>query len=739
MSDRYEIELRGCTSTPLADYLKGLGLIRLVARADRDLKAAWISQHLHLCTDLSPQDLADYLLRDYAPTPILAPWNGGSGFFAKDNKTALEAIASGKADRLSVFRDCLTHAEKALEGMEREVSPKDAEKFELLQRLRNSLPDAALDWLDAAVVLSGDNSRYPPLLGTGGNDGRLDFTNNFMQRLCEVMDPDSGQPTIESHAWLELSLQGEPAPGLAKSAIGQFAPGQVGGPNATIGYETKGRVNPWDFILMLEGALVFAAAAVRRNASDPDGVLSYPFTVRATSAGAGLLGPGDAGAARGELWMPLWPRPASYSEVRALLAEGRVAIGARPARDALDFVRAVHRLGGYRGVDRFERYGLLMRSGKAFLATPIERIQITANPQTDFIDDLEKDDWLGRFRRFASGDLAAQRFVTLRHRLENQLFELARRPPEPARVQGLLVLLGQIQEALSRSAKAHEAVRPVPRLSARWVEAADDATAVLRIARALAGLRGQRDHPLPLRSQLFAVHPRWNTWVEADLELRIETKRGAGMVSTLIALLARRLWLQGRLEMADKPLSSVAGAHTADLASFLCDGRLDDRLERLLPGLALCDIPACAESGAGAGTLPGAFALLRIVLFPDDTLRALGYLRSDEHLPVPPQMLSQLASGNAELTRRAIEGAWHRLRANGLTPRVERNALPRLAGLNPRRVAAALLIPMTFGATGSITRRLLEDDGGDESVSMLPPAQPPGWMAAESNARSEHP
>src|SRR3546814_18122195 len=141
-------------------------------------------------------------------------------------------------------------------------------------------------------------------------------------------------------------------------------------------------MNPWSFILMIEGALLFAAATVRRNTDEPFGVLSYPFTVRAVDAGAGNIGDADAAAARGELWMPLWEQPASYVEVRALLAEGRVAVGRTPARDALDFVRAVHQLGGYRGIRSFQRYGLLVRSGKAYLTTPPERVEIYAAPQT---------------------------------------------------------------------------------------------------------------------------------------------------------------------------------------------------------------------------------------------------------------------------------------------------------------------------------------------------------------------
>ena len=42
----------------------------------------------------------------------------------------------------------------------------------------------------AGVVLDEKGEpKYPSLLGTGGNDGNLDFTNNAMQRLGELFDP----------------------------------------------------------------------------------------------------------------------------------------------------------------------------------------------------------------------------------------------------------------------------------------------------------------------------------------------------------------------------------------------------------------------------------------------------------------------------------------------------------------------------------------------------------------------
>lgn len=717
-----EIRLEGCTATPLANYLKGLGVLRLLSQADPELGAAWQGECLTLHTRLSPQDVANYFLEQFVPTPIMAPWNGGSGFYEKDNKAALQAILASSTDRLIKYRACLQLIEEEIAEDDRASSPKDEAKTQLLTRIRNVLPDFALEWLDAAVMLSGDKAQYPPLLGTGGNDGRLDFTNNFMQRLTEVLPLNDEAPSLQSQNCLQAALYDAPTGDLIKKAIGQFSPGQVGGPNATTGYEADSLINPWDFVLMIEGALLFAAATVRRHEDDPEGSLSYPFTVRAVGAGTGSLGEGDASAARGELWMPLWQQPARYREVKALLGEGRVALGRKPARDALDFVRAVHRLGAYRGIHRFQRYGLLMRSGKAYLATPLGSVDIADKPQARWLDDLDAHDWLNRFRRFCQGDTVARRFLTLRRRLEDALFTFAGREPSKSETQALLILLGEIQQTLAHSHKAQEVVGPVPKLSEAWVVAADDGSPAFRIALALASLRGTQEAPLPLRAQLFPVHPRKAMWMEQARKakgsgsdpacrVRIHTGQQGDLCSTLIAMLERRLWLAEQWHMHDKqhnsikPLNGDAGASLDDVLHFLRDPSMDRRIADLMAGLSLCAIPPATEHEAGEGVVPAAFAMLKLCATSENTLRSLGWLGEHDNLPMPQGMLAQLA---ARQPRRAIEAAWRRLHASGIPPLFDRRSLPGLGNIDPRRAAAALLIPLRYGATAQMSRHILE-------------------------------
>lgn len=723
------IILDGCTPTPLACYLKALGILRLLSGKYPDTRGFWRNDRFVLRTGLDGDAIEHFFLCEYAPTPIIAPWNGGSGFYYQERKSkekdpatgkkkklgiydqetaatkVVDAILSSKSERLDAYRRAIRFAKAAVQDAGFITSP-DAgkQKDDFILSLRARLPDDCLQAIDAGLTVTSEKTSYPPMLGTGWNDGNLDFTSNFMQRLLDVLGITDGANPQQSASWLQASLFGTCAPDLTKNTIGQFFPGQAGGPNASAGFVADAAINPWDFVLTIEGALAFAAAAVRRNADDSSGVLSYPFTVRAVGAGSGSLGEGDAASARGELWMPLWPQPATYAEVRALMAEGRVALGKQPARDALDFVRAVQRLGGYRGVDSFQRFGLLMRSGKAYLATPLSRVEVSDESRSRWLDDLDRNRWLARFRQFVRGENTANRFPILCKRLEDKLFAFSGREPSKAEAQSLLVLLGEIQSALSNSQTARETVRPIPELSERWVIAAADGSAAFRIAKALAGMNQKL---LPLRAQLFPVQRKHDQWMIPDTseEARVHIGQKGRLTDTLCALLAHRLWLAEKLDLRDKPLDSAAGATLEDINVFLRDDNMDERIAALLPGLALCDIPRHAEACNGGGAVPAGFALLKLCLIPDRILHSLKLMPEDNRLPVALGMLAQLAAGNHD--NRAVRAAWRRLRTSGLAPVFSQNALPNLHGIGARRAAAALLIPLRYGATAALARGVL--------------------------------
>jgi CRISPR-associated endonuclease/helicase Cas3 len=89
--------LKGCTTEPMAGYLKALAVFRLVSeQADSHARCWWAGNAFCLESKFDPDALSRFFLDEYLPTPIVAPWNGGSGFVEGDRRIGLDAIlASG--------------------------------------------------------------------------------------------------------------------------------------------------------------------------------------------------------------------------------------------------------------------------------------------------------------------------------------------------------------------------------------------------------------------------------------------------------------------------------------------------------------------------------------------------------------------------------------------------------------------------------------------------------------------
>ena len=463
MTDTRTITLEGCAPVPLAHYLKALGVLRLVsAQAEAAALGAWKRDRFILHCSLDREGLLDFFLNRYEPTPILAPWNGGSGFFpkakkAKKAKKAIEALTGSSAPRLHLYRDALLAAGNIVTAAGLEAKPDKNEKEALLQRCRNELSEAALEWIDAAYVLTGDGPKYPPLLGTGGNDGNMEFTNNFMQRLMEVIEPETGEPTAGSAPWLESSLFAETTATVPRKApVGQFFPCAAGGANATSGFDAPFAVNPWDYLLMLEGAPLFAAASAKRLESAMSDQMVCPFCVRQAGVGYASAAASDESDSRAEMWMPLWERPASLAELHAILGEGRALVGSRSARNGVDFARAVVTFGVDRGLSGFQRYGFQERHGKNHFATPLDRVAVRRNARADLLSEF--DGWLARLRGACGASAAPASVRRALGGLETRILDLCRHNDDNddndvSRLQGVLLALGQCERALARSLK----------------------------------------------------------------------------------------------------------------------------------------------------------------------------------------------------------------------------------------------------------------------------------------------
>lgn len=689
-----EISLAGCTPTPLANYLKALGVFRLVAeQKDPEVKAHWRGERFVLVTRLSQEELARFFLKEYQPTPILAPWNGGSGFYPSDNKDGISPLSTALAVRFHPIATAIATATHILAALKLHEKPDKDQKPMLLMRLRAEAEELFLSWLDAAVVLAAGSPNYPPLLGTGGNDGRLDFTNNFMQRLMELFDPSTGTAIGMASAWLEHALFAGHAPHLTQNAIGQFAPGQIGGANATTGFSTDSRINAWDFVLMLEGALLFATATTRRLESNQQATFAYPFTVHPSNGGSGGTTPTDAvtGKSRGEIWMPLWHRSASLHEISALFTEGRATVGRRAARDGLDFARAVGQLGTDRGISAFQRYGFMVRNGLAYLATPLGRVEATRAPAVDLLTELDQGQFLERLRREGRDKDAPASLKRAVAQLENALFALTQPGAGRASIQRTLILLGEVMQTLAISRKGREAVPRLPRLSSAWILQAADDSAELRLALALASLQGLRPYLSPVE--------RKNGRLEWASESRLYVWGKGDLIRNLVRVVERRVIESQRKPELD-PFQSHArlGARLSDIQAFLAGQTDDGLIASLLHGLVWAELPdellpSLAEEGAestgATSATPMAYAIGKPFFTAPTLLKYLERLPQDASFNLPSELPRLLAANQVE---KAISLAWRRGQIAGLD--WPRGNAPQTPLMNGPRLLATLSVPL---------------------------------------------
>jgi len=444
--------LPGLRPEPLAGYLAGLGLIRLIGeQADSRATAAWTPDGLAITTDVP--DIARWLSLEYVPTPVLSPWNGGSGFGAKDKEPLrrLDLLRRHPSPRLETLRSAIKVAESVVSiaraaGWITESGV--AEKDRVVQEFRNRCPDELLPWIDAAVVLADDRTFFPPILGTGGNDGRLEFSTNFHQQLITVIGTTEGEAARSSVAARDV-LAGTQTTPLSDAPIGQFDPGSAGGPGSSPFGAAAALANPWSYILVVEGSLLFAASAARRH-QHAAGRAAMPFTVNPSPDGSASGAAGEE--SRGEVWVPVWNRPFTLAEIRQLFAEARASWRGRPARRAADFYAATHSLGVARGIDEFVRYGLQRRNGLAFTAVPLDRIIVREKPAVQL--NAKVEDWATR----AGSSEASTAVAAAARGFQKAHLEFAR-DGDPMALARMLAALTTLEMSVGRSRRAKEATR----------------------------------------------------------------------------------------------------------------------------------------------------------------------------------------------------------------------------------------------------------------------------------------
>ncbi len=741
-----ELILHGCTTEPLMGYLKALGVLRTIAeQVDSDARGCWRDGVFVLSSKLTREELSHFFLRDYKPTPVIVPWSGGDFFDVSRNETIgsqsktptaskiIESFLGASGDRLTEYRLALHCALATLSqcGISRKADMKNKElKRRYIGALRNASIESVIDWIDTCAILTADKVTFSTLLGSGGgSDGNTHFSDNFMQNLWEVLpefDPQRKKPKESSFSLIENSLWGINTSELVPNRTSSlYDAGASGGANSGHGFERISLTNPWNFILCLEGSLLFAGAISRREAPGEKGRAAFPFQARLTTTSFDSSSEKETSGR--EIWLPIWEKPALYNEIFTTFTEGRMSIGSKVAERGVDFARAASSLGVDRGINSFYRYALVkgrIGGDNYNTSAPLGRFAVNERPSANLLREI--DPWLDRFRRDASDGKVPSRFKVALNRIETAIFTFCQYGGT-SRFADILCALGTAERELANGEKFRKDKNlwPLAGLSPAWIEAAYDGSVEFEIALALAGIYDPLYKLGPLRANLEPIQSdvdkqghNYAKWTEGG---RTVVWNSSDLARNMAAVLERRIMGSERSGRDDLPLASRSTASLGAIAAFIARETDDERIEKLLWGLLSIDhrhsYPKLDKCFITVPPLPRCFALLKLLFLPG------GLRMGTEEVKIRPEP-AIIPLLRADRIGEACAIAMRRLRVSGLMPMPHRsgNRGPRdrewqVSGVDPLRLAAALLIPVSRQDEDTLTRMILRQTNYTETVA----------------------
>ena len=708
------LPLEGCTPEPLMNYLKALGVFKILGEQgfDATARASWKNGIFHLHTKLNKGNLLDTLTERYKPSPVITPWNEAGGFKrakGKDVET-VRKITESDSDRYQHFKGLTPEAKEITRSLDSKKS-----KDDLILALRNNLPDEAIQWIDACGSYAGDGYQFSPFLGTGGNIGKMDISINYLSQLVDVF----GKNLPKSTPWLRASLFATNDIPNVESTVSQFSPGRAGGANATQGTEGKSMINPWDFILMIEGSLFLGSSASRKLSSTRSAKSAFPFTVEDSAVGNSKLTSSDLAnrKGRGEIWMPLWDRPASLNELKSLFAEGRAELRGRQATSGLDFARAVADLGVDRGIKHFMRFSIVEFVKAGVMATPLGPYAVTAKSNASLIREI--DPWLSIMKRSCK-DKTPARYVSLLRESEKAIFDYCQQGDQSgdkSRFQRILISLGNAERVIAKApqfrTKDAKGLRPIGQLNPGWVIAADDGSDEFEIALALASIHHRCIGSIRTNLESIEMRGLKPVWTERNPATVWNARE---LAANLAAILYRRVM---DAEKAGNPAHALHSSHRASLGSIarFIDCQLDHgRIMDLFWALSLCDLrsyqrPDVSRQPAEIPILPAPYRVLKLLFHaapateddstvPRPNLGIISLLRA-ERIPEACQQAVRILRGHSQTVMPlAMQGFpardWEWLE-------LPTNEIP------PATLAASLLIPISHSSLNSLKEQTLRE------------------------------
>jgi CRISPR-associated protein Csx17 len=463
-----------------------------------------------------------------------------------------------------------------------------------------SAAEQELELLSAHAVPAARVS-FNPLLGSGGNAGKRDFSDGWKRAIQALVQ----EPPNEAEKCSELKsvLLGDPVAWMIEklNAACWFSEANKLYNSGQRPYR-EGAISPWAMVLACEGLAFFAGGPSRRLGSRARAVGAFPFVTRAAAPGTA----GEAGRDLGEVWAPIWDRPMSLPEVTAIFLRGRAELRGRGVITPSAFAAAVMRRGIDAGITEFRRFVLgRTTSSNTFEPRFTGVLQVRVPSQRQPAVSL-----LGREQRAAStamerlvslidqfgGPLADRkvgkrwRYVGLRGGIEASMLRAAESPSDSEAARNLIDSVVAALDRIDRNRAFREkgiAWEPLPLEWLGMLFGSERPSAEARLALTLVSsfpverpftlyrfgvdVRGRRFiHPLPIPKQ----------WVW----------RGVAPISRVLPEVLYRRTLDWEASRDKNGLvRAPAAATSSHVARWLSDSLDDELLARWVSRLALFD------------------------------------------------------------------------------------------------------------------------------------------------------
>lgn len=321
------VALPGLTPDSLGNYLASLGLLRILARKWPSVRIAWRNDVLHMV--------------------------GGPARF----EDLLDELVN-----VAIHRRWTPYQRDWLDAQKRSTKAKSGAGFALWQ---SAAGEDVLEMI-AAHIVPAARLAFNPLMGKGGSVGNRDLTDGWRRTIVALEGSAK-----EKRAALEDLLVGRPIRWLLDEApLEPNATGskkKKGSLNAACWFSDanklynsgqkpyrEGRVSPWAMALACEGLVFWVGGASRRLGARSRAVGAFPFVTNAAAPSAA----GEGGHDWAEVWAPMWTRPMTLPEVRALFQRGRAEVHGRGVLTPSAFATAIVRRGVDAGISEFRRFVL---------------------------------------------------------------------------------------------------------------------------------------------------------------------------------------------------------------------------------------------------------------------------------------------------------------------------------------------------------------------------------------------